>query len=403
MKTDKVAQKGAQNISSDDNFSLITFFKENKSKFWIIVSAAFLYAFATTSILTKAATIPTGLSAVSMTISFIVPVIKPYINFIYLGLNVPLFLIFWKKVKKKYLYITLTFLLLNAIFGFFIGFDFGQFCGHKDQGSLDYFISQYVLIFCPPSNEHEWAYANAHHIKNMSMVKINDFNQFLVDNGLDLKAQTNLPTGRTIGVERGWPIFVYTLTGVALAGLAGGLGWKCGGSTGGTDIIAYYFSTKKKKPAGTILSIIGALIVSTSILIVWLLSAYGPTNIRENINGFDTLLSLQTLSSAIFVFMFGKMINLVYPKYTKVLIKIDTLHLEKIKKYFNDTNFNHPYKIHTLTSGRTGRNIYSIETVILLLEAEDLIKDIRKVDPTAWISKMDIKKIYGSFDYSKVE
>ncbi|WAM06880.1 YitT family protein [Mycoplasmopsis cynos] len=41
---------------------------------------------------------------------------------------------------------------------------------------------------------------------------------------------------------------------------------KAGGSTGGTDIIGYYFSTKAKKSVGPVLSIIG--FVTAAIFIV---------------------------------------------------------------------------------------------------------------------------------------
>ena len=80
--------------------TLMNFLKEHKKKILLILFSSFLYAFATTSLLTKAATIPTGLSAISSTISLIIPILKPYLNFIYLGLNIPLFLIFWKKLKN---------------------------------------------------------------------------------------------------------------------------------------------------------------------------------------------------------------------------------------------------------------------------------------------------------------
>ena len=42
---------------------------------------------------------------------------------------------------------------------------------------------------------------------------------------------------------------------------------------------------------------------------------------------------------------------MIYPKYKKVNIKIDTVNIELIKEYLKKSKFNHPYKIHTLTSG----------------------------------------------------
>ena len=115
--------------------------KFKKKKTLIILFCSFLYAFANTSLLTKAASVPSGLSSVSMSISLILPFLKPYLNFIYLILNIPLFIIFWKKLKKSYMYLTVFFLVSNAIFGFLIGFDFGSLINGKEM-SLDFFVSQ---------------------------------------------------------------------------------------------------------------------------------------------------------------------------------------------------------------------------------------------------------------------
>ncbi len=394
------------NKETRDNLSFIGYFKNNKKKLLWIVFAAFLFAFAITSLLNKAGTIPTGLSSISVTMSLILPVIKPYLNFIYLGLNIPLFLIFWKKIKKEYVYSTMTFLVTNAIFGFLIGFDFVG----NGRGSFDYVISQHVLIFCPPTNEREWAYAINNNYLNIASVRVEDYYKWLFENNVysdegEIAKQLERfkYTGETLAVQKGWPIFVYSASAVIIAGLAGAIAWKYGGSTGGTDIVAYYFSTKKKKSVGNILTIIGILLVGISLIVVWSISSFGPKSITNGINGFQTLIGLQTLASVIYIVLYGKILNVLYPKYGKVTIKIDTVNLESIKEYLTKSNFNHSYKIHTLISGYTGKEIYTIETVVLILEVDEFVKAIKEVDPRAWISISNVNKISGSFDYSKVE
>ncbi len=406
MKTN--SQKKEINEIMNNNKDKTTFWdflKTNKKKVLLIVLASFFFAFGSTSLLTKAATIQTGLSSISMTISLILPITKPYLNFIYLLLNVPLITIFWQKVKKQYIYSTLIFLLTNAIFGFFIGFDFGTLINGKEV-SLDSLITQNILIFCPPTDYYESLYAQEHGLKNIMAVDLRDYTIWLeqkmgtVNNDSIVETIKN---GKTLGVQKGWPIFVYTLSAVGLLGAAGAISWKCGGSTGGTDIIAYYYSTKKRKSIGSLTMILGSIIVSVSLIVIWSLSQFGPYDIKRNINGFESLLGLQTLSTSMYIVLYGKIVNAIYPKYEKQIIKIDTVNLELITNFLKQIHYNHPYKIHTLTSGKTGQTIYSIETVVLLLEAEDLIKKIKTIDPTAWVSKVDVKKIYGRFDYSSVE
>ncbi len=406
MKTN--SQKKEINEIMNNNKDKTTFWdflKTNKKKVLLSVLASFFFAFGSTSLLTKAATIQTGLSSISMTISLILPITKPYLNFIYLLLNVPLITIFWKKVKKQYIYSTLIFLLTNAIFGFFIGFDFGTLINGKEV-SLDSLITQNILIFCPPTDYYESLYAQEHGLKNIMAVNLRDYTVWLeqkmgtVNNDSIVETIKN---GKTLGVQKGWPIFVYTLSAVGLLGAAGAISWKCGGSTGGSDIIAYYYSTKKRKSIGSLTMILGSIIVSVSLIVIWSLSQFGSYDIKRNINGFESLLGLQTLSTSMYIVLYGKIVNAIYPKYEKQIIKIDTVNLELITNFLKQIHYNHPYKIHTLTSGKTGQTIYSIETVVLLLEAEDLIKKIKTIDPTAWVSKVDVKKIYGRFDYSSVE
>ncbi len=406
MKTN--SQKKEINEIMNNNKDKTTFWdflKTNKKKVLLSVLASFFFAFGSTSLLTKAATIQTGLSSISMTISLILPITKPYLNFIYLLLNVPLITIFWKKVKKQYIYSTLIFLLTNAIFGFFIGFDFGTLINGKEV-SLDSLITQNILIFCPSTDYYESLYAQEHGLKNIMAVNLRDYTVWLEQKmgtaNNDSIVET-IKNGKTLGVQKGWPIFVYTLSAVGLLGAAGAISWKCGGSTGGSDIIAYYYSTKKRKSIGSLTMILGSIIVSVSLIVIWSLSQFGSYDIKRNINGFESLLGLQTLSTSMYIVLYGKIVNAIYPKYEKQIIKIDTVNLELITNFLKQIHYNHPYKIHTLTSGKTGQTIYSIETVVLLLEAEDLIKKIKTIDPTAWVSKVDVKKIYGRFDYSSVE
>ena len=81
-------------INQNNDSSFIDYFKNNKKNVLYLILSSFLFAFASTSLLTKASSIPTGLSAISMTMSLIVTELKPYLNFVYLALNIPLFIIF---------------------------------------------------------------------------------------------------------------------------------------------------------------------------------------------------------------------------------------------------------------------------------------------------------------------
>lgn len=343
------------NIKKTNSFSYKLFIIKNWKNILIIVICAFFYSFGNVVFLVKAASIPSGIGAISITLSYIMPILKRYLTFIYLALNIPLIIIFWFKIKRKFILMTIIFLIFNAIFGYVLGIEV-----------ISNFLSDKVFI--------------------------------IIENGNIVNSD-----GTTEIVKRGWPVFFYIILTLIFCSPSSAIVWKHGASTGGTDIIAHYVSTKKKKEVGLFLMIIGYAMTTFALVLLFLMKKLAPENIASNINGFKYFINIQVVSSFLYIYANGIIINNLYPKYKKVKIKIDSKKHDLIIKWLEESEYWHPYKIIEITSGYTKQKIYTIESIVLLLESDDIINKIKKIDANAWISVLPVTKIYGRFNYSSVE
>ena len=338
------------------------FFKyvgQNWKKILIIIFCSIFYSFGQVHFMIKAGSVLDGVEAISVSMTYILTVLKPYLTILYLALNIPLIIFYWRKVKRHFIITTLIFLFFNALFGFIFGIQ-----------PVEEFISEKVIVIMKDG----W-----------------------------MPEDPNGDPGTTKYVAAGWPVFIYVILAVACCSPAAAIVWKLGSSTGGTDLIAYYISYKYKKPVGSFLMLTGTLMATMGILFLYLSKKFMPINISQNINGFNNILGCQTFGTYLYILLNGFVINSIYPKYQKVRIKIDTRNLEEITNFFKSINFWHPYKIVKSISGYNNNTIYSIESIVLLLESDDIAKKIKDYVPDAWISIAPISRIYGRFNYSRID
>ncbi|MGL6125389.1 MAG: YitT family protein [Metamycoplasmataceae bacterium] len=333
--------KKSKDLSISDEeekkISLLSIFKRDWKKIIVLFIAAFFYAFGTVIFLVQANIVPSGVSSISQTLLYFFSELRPYVTLIYFGLNIPLILFFWKKIKKEFIFLSLLFMLFNAFWGFILG----------EYGSS---ISGAFTI-------------------------IKDWDINLID---------------TPGYST-WPIFVYVCLGLLINSIAASAAWKSGASTGGTDIVAYYFSTKSKKNVGNFLWIISVSLSFCSIIALFAGKKY------------ESFFGIRTICSLFYILLSSYIINTLYPKYKKVLVRIDSTKYKEIVDNLNETKYCHGFKIKENVSGYTKKKNYTIETVMLLLEYKDFKKQVIGIDPNAWITRMSIEDLSGNFDYSNVE
>lgn len=300
----------------------------------MITLGAILYTLGLQGFLQVARTFSSGLGAIAALPTFILPSLIPYVSFIYFALNLPLIIYFWNKNRRKFMYRTTYFLVLQTIFGaFFLFPDL-----HQSIGNL-----------------------------------------------LNLHEDTNVRT-------EVWPIFILAIMGAVLMGMAIGICWKYGGSTGGTDLITYYFSTKRKIDVVIPMFIIALIFV----LFSFVFSVSFNNEMRE-------YWLITIFSSLSYVLITIALVNWIYPKYRKVYINVVSDKATDISTFFKSNKFNHPWQLETFTSGYHNRDKKRIVSIVFLLEVKEIIKEIQTIDPNCWISIMSVQKTIGNFDTSRIE
>lgn len=347
--------------------------------FFMFVSA-FVFNFGVVVFLHQAETIPSGLSGLPLLITLIWEPTRPYFALMYLGFNVPLFIIFARKLRRTFLLHTLEFMVFQIIINFSLTFEFL----HDNKSISDLFNE--VFNVAPG-----WS-------RDIVIISQNG-QKTLLEN----------PTT--------WPILANGLIGSVFIGTAIAIAWKFGGSSGGSDLIGYYFSTRKQKNVGVVLSII-AVITSVVFLVIFAFArphhnsalvevikyADGKVYNVYSDSGQKVWIGMREVTSFLYIVVVTGMITMLYPKYKKVRLEIVcSSGFDVILKYFKDIRYWHAYQISEATSGYTGETVYKIQTIMLFLEAKNIIKDLRNLNPSVWISVNPVNSTLGRFNTHYVD
>lgn len=294
-----------------------------------IFFAAVLYTIGLQGFLQVAKTFATGVSAFGALPTFIWSDLIPYVSLIIFALNIPILLLFWRKNKRRFMIKTIFFLIIQTMLG--------------------------ALFIFPEIRN---IFSDLLHYKR----------------------------------ELGWPIIIMALIGSTLIGFSVGIAWKFGGSTGGTDIITYYYSTKKQKSVGSILFIISISILAFSFTVA--------VAVNEDMRK-QWLMTL--FSSLAYILVTTSIVNFVYPKYSKIELVITSDKIDIIWKALIKDEYWHSWRVVKYVSGFHKSNKKEIRTIIFLLESKEIIRFIQTIDPHAWISITEVKKVAGQLNQSVVD
>lgn len=323
------------------------FMKSTTFAYLMITLSAILYVFGMQALMSPAKSLPAGLGAFALLPGVVHESLAKYFTFFYLALNLPLIAIFWKSIKKKFLIRTIYFLLITTVFG--------------------------ALQMIPQVNDFFTG------TLQQLIVKAHSF----PDHALE----------RTT-YELVWPMLVLPAIAGAMVGAAVALSWKYGGSTAGSDIVVYYFSTKKKKQVGTI-SMYVSLVILFSTFGIFL----GLNNVGIKQHWFASL-----AGSFIYIVISGMVVNAIFPKYRKVSVEVHSTKMAEIRASLDKT-YIHAYRIEESMSSRhkVQKTKPHIVTVMLQYEIKDFVKTVKEIDSDAWISVTRVESVFGKFNTSAVE
>ncbi|UUM20020.1 MULTISPECIES: DUF2179 domain-containing protein [unclassified Mycoplasma] len=380
--------------SKTEKLTISIIFQRYWWKVLLVILSSFLFIFAVQIFFTRGDTVPTGFSGFPTLLIILYPKVGPYFALIFFATNLPLFAIFWTKIKKSFLYLTMLFLIFSILANIILSND-----------KVFEFITS-VFNFVPDTLKTQDFYDQAGNVKgNLAQA----FEHYGVPKALkDIDAFVNKSYENKVNLlklqwyneGKTWPFFLYCALGALFVGLSATLAWIGGGSTAGTDIIAYYFVTKRKKSVGGAIGIV-ATIMGIMFLVIW---AFVQPNISSaDQANYRTIIGARELATFFFVLVASGVIHIVYPKYKKMKMVIVSSDLDQIVAYFSTIEYWHSYQIIDFKSGYDGKTKYKIETVVLLFESKNLISDLKIVDPNAWISLAPVSSIFGKFDTQFVD
>ncbi len=184
------------------------FQKTNHFAYCVLSFAAIMYILGIQVIMQVAHVLSSELDAVPLVVTLLVPELTPYYGLLYLAVNLPIILLFFKKIRRKFMVRTIYFLIVSTAFS--------------------------TIFFIP---------------------------------GVENTLQNFIVNPDSV-INQKWPMFVLPAIGGAVVGAAIALSWKYGGSTGGADVIVYYFSTKKKKEVGSTMFIVSLVIMVSAFCVM---------------------------------------------------------------------------------------------------------------------------------------
>lgn len=287
---------------------------------------------------------------------------------LYLLLNIPLLIFSWIKIGKNFTKLTFIFLLVSTIVGICISFIPGIDKVYIFGNTLPYGKDAGDLV----------------HLNNV-------FSEYGVYN---LPFYFNDHTGGTFfnmqyDTTKSLMLLLYGISYGILSASCYAILYIIGACSGGMDYIGIYYATKKQKPLGATLVAFNSI----TLFIGTIIGSYIPSGYINSVGWhWEFLFSSNLISSLLGVFVFGLLLNRLYPINKRVRIDVYSKNGETIRDHL----FNAKYP-HTLTfvdvEGAFSKNKYkSLFTICSYIELPRLINQISKIDKDAFIS---VTSIYG--------
>ncbi|WAM08762.1 DUF2179 domain-containing protein [Mycoplasmopsis cynos] len=291
----------------------------------------------------------------------------------YIILSIPIFIFGYKKIGKTFSNLTVLFLVVSSI----VSFSIGLIPGANDIYLIGDFSNQSVRQALSPFKQ-----------------KLSSIIPLLWNDGGNIIA-----------------LFIYAIVYGYLLAWIFAIIQIIGGTAGVTGIIGEWYANEKQKSFGTISGYMNIIIVLIGVLVgSWLpgsilLSEANNSNasdslkeVTKNAWSFGIYLSPNFVATVLTNVIYIIALNKLYPKFK--LVRVEIFSLNKSSEI--STIIAQDKKIVTgITEFRYFHGGYSKEllnvvtTITLFRQVNRIIKDVRKIDPDAFISVSNVKSIDG--------
>lgn len=172
-------------------------------------------------------------------------------------------------------------------------------------------------------------------------------------------------------------------------GLSSGFAFKSGHSTGGIDVIAYYYSLRKSTSTGKYIAFINGLII---ILFTFLTIVDGNHGSGTSTYA-DAIIT--SCYSIVYLFISSLVVDTINVRNKKVQLQIITSNEELSRIIL--ANVPHSCTIVKAKGAYTGADKFILYVVVSNNEVNRLIAQIRHVDENSFISTFNLNQVYGKF------
>ena len=303
----------------------------------VVIVSAFLFAFGFKCFLAPAngaqRLVSGGVSGVSQVIILFVDVVSGdwitsnhhydlFYSILYFGLNVPIFILAWRGIGKRFATLTLVNVVFVSLFTQLLGF-------------MDESVLFNIAKFCG---------------------------------------------------ENGGLITRALFAGVC-TGMSSSIAYRVGASAGGIDVVAYYIALKKS-------TLVGRYSVYINIVI---LSAYTLLSMVDNSFSGDASAIAFTIALFSIVYMIMTMIVVDMINQRNKKVKVEIISTKEDLGRIIMANIPHGATLVHGTGAFTGSEKYIFTVIISMYEVKQTVQIIREADPSAFVTVVELKQVYGNF------
>lgn len=322
--------------------------KQMKKSVILVIIGSLIYSFGVVWILQLGGFFSGGVTGTSQLIVGLIEkfggstAIRGYLG-IFVGLiNIPLCLIGWRGVSKRFVILTVMSISIQTVVMSLLS---------------NLTVSPFIHIMSDSSAS-------------------NGILDFFIDGNFSLIRDRNSDYIETVfknGMNPGTRLLLAIIGGL-VTGFGAALCLKGGGSTGGMDIVSNYLVMKKRVSFVKYQFTVDMTIIVLSSLIS-----------VENV-----------LFTIVRLIVYMKVIEAVYKIYETIRIEIITNYAEAIKNKLFE-NFSHSLTIYDAVGGYTGQSKKVIEAYISNFELNEYMDIIKKEDPNAFVVISQVKTIRGNY------
>ncbi len=282
-------------------------------------------------------------------------------NFMFWGLyfiaNIPLCIFAYYKVGKHFAIMTILQITGAQITGLVVSFI---------PGASDIMIFGSTVIDKDPNS---------------------DYYNDLIKNDIQLLSWSNTDQASKIP-----SLIAYGFAAAITDAIPIALNYIIGGSSGGTDVLSFYYARKKNKPIGTSITYLNALTLVFGIII----GSFGSASmINIKYATLENFFSPNMMVSIMTTILMGLIYNYYFPKHKIIKVQVYSNKVREIRNHLVDENYSHALTINNTIGGYKWTSNQNIDTVCMYVELPELIYQIRKIDEECLITTQRIIDVDG--------